>query len=176
MAGGRPNGLMGAGERLPPLVLDSATGADAVRLREPAAGAPVILRLPAEPEPWLEYARSLAADPAAYRNWSGRLIVAIAGDGDAASRAANALAGKGQPPLARVIVDPEGELGNAIRAPSSQAALVIADRWGLVYFTRSAESPEALPAPAEIEEWLRFLATQCPECGVPDEPGTGEMV
>jgi hypothetical protein len=26
----------------------------------------------------------------------------------------------------------------------------------------------------EIEEWMKFLATQCPECGVIDEPGHGE--
>lgn len=49
-------------------------------------------------------------------------------------------------------------------------SVVIVDRYGQVWFESETELPDA----REIEEWTKFLATQCPECGVPDEPGYGE--
>lgn len=55
-----------------------------------------------------------------------------------------------------------------------RSALIIADRWGVVYFAQQTDTFADLPAPERIEEWVRFLATQCPECGVIDEPGHGE--
>jgi hypothetical protein len=53
-------------------------------------------------------------------------------------------------------------------------ALIIADRWGIVYFAQTTMTFRDLPSSSEVELWLRYLATQCPECGVIDEPGYGE--
>lgn len=59
-------------------------------------------------------------------------------------------------------------------APVGEAAVVVADRFGVVYDQAHSRDANDLPDTAALIEWLRFLATQCPECGVPDEPGFGE--
>jgi hypothetical protein len=41
---------------------------------------------------------------------------------------------------------------------------VVADRWGEVVFAAQATSAGDLPDPAELVEWLQFVAAQCPEC------------
>jgi hypothetical protein len=54
--------------------------------------------------------------------------------------------------------------------------LVIVDRYGQVYHVADAADATALPPPAELVEWFRFLATACPECGVIDDPRPGAWV
>lgn len=58
-------------------------------------------------------------------------------------------------------------------AGPGEVALIIADRFGRIFDTVRAPEADALPDAGEIEEWFRFLAMQCPECGVPDDPGLG---
>jgi hypothetical protein len=48
--------------------------------------------------------------------------------------------------------------------------VVILDRYGQVYDVTSAEDAVWLPTAAALEEWFKFLATACPECGVIDDP------
>lgn len=48
--------------------------------------------------------------------------------------------------------------------------LLILDRYGQVYAVHEAATTEELPDPDALEEWFRFLATACPECGVIDDP------
>ena len=48
--------------------------------------------------------------------------------------------------------------------------VVIVDRYGQVYEATDAEHADALPDAHALEEWFRFLATACPECGVLDDP------
>jgi hypothetical protein len=59
-----------------------------------------------------------------------------------------------------VVAEPDGEATHR---------LLIVDRYGQVYAVHDAADVEALPAPHDLEEWFRFLATACPECGVLDE-------
>jgi hypothetical protein len=47
--------------------------------------------------------------------------------------------------------------------------VVVVDRYGQVYAVFDGDE-EALPDAAALEEWFRFLATACPECGVLDDP------
>ena len=47
-------------------------------------------------------------------------------------------------------------------------ALVVADEWGEVYFSTRAAGDHEFPAPAEVVEWIRFIAIQCPECENPE--------
>ncbi len=48
--------------------------------------------------------------------------------------------------------------------------VVIVDRYGQVYDATDAADTTGLPDAAALEEWFRFLATACPECGVLDDP------
>ena len=48
--------------------------------------------------------------------------------------------------------------------------LLILDRYGQVYAVHDAATTDELPDAVALEEWFRFLATACPECGVIDEP------
>lgn len=48
--------------------------------------------------------------------------------------------------------------------------LLIVDRYGQVYAVHEATDPADLPDADALEEWFRFLATACPECGVIDDP------
>jgi hypothetical protein len=42
--------------------------------------------------------------------------------------------------------------------------VVIADRWGEIYFVAEAETIAALPPAADLVEWLDYVQVQCPEC------------
>lgn len=42
--------------------------------------------------------------------------------------------------------------------------VVVADRWGEIYFVAGAPNVPALPPPDEILEWLHYVANECPEC------------
>ena len=48
--------------------------------------------------------------------------------------------------------------------------LLILDRYGQVYAVQDATKTDELPDADALEEWFRFLATACPECGVIDDP------
>lgn len=48
--------------------------------------------------------------------------------------------------------------------------LLIVDRYRQVYAVHDSADPDDLPSPSDLEEWFRFLATTCPECGVLDDP------
>jgi hypothetical protein len=54
--------------------------------------------------------------------------------------------------------------------------VVIVDRYGQIYETTSALDVRALPTPAALEEWFKFLSTTCPECGVIDDPRPRDWV
>ena len=42
--------------------------------------------------------------------------------------------------------------------------IVVADRWGEIYFVGSGCKVAELPKIDEILEWLRFIEHECPEC------------
>ena len=42
--------------------------------------------------------------------------------------------------------------------------VVVADRWGEVYYVQAADRASDLPAPDELIDWLRFVRNECPEC------------
>jgi hypothetical protein len=45
------------------------------------------------------------------------------------------------------------------------AGVLVADKWGEVAFTASAESdPSALPPATELLDWLDYVRRRCPEC------------
>jgi hypothetical protein len=48
--------------------------------------------------------------------------------------------------------------------------LLVVDRYGQVYAIHEERDTAELPDADALEEWFRFLATACPECGVIDDP------
>ena len=42
--------------------------------------------------------------------------------------------------------------------------VVVADRWGEVYYVQAADRASGLPSPHELVDWLRFVRDECPEC------------
>lgn len=59
-----------------------------------------------------------------------------------------------------VVAEPDGEAAHR---------LLVVDRYGQVYAAHDEADVASLPTPHDLEEWFRFLATACPECGVLDE-------
>lgn len=158
----------GVGGRLPPLVLPRAGDGVRVAWRASQRGAPVVVFL-ADLESGRGYVRKLQDREAELRVWSGRPMVVLpvgAGGGEGAPGSL----GDG----VELLADPDGEAHRRCEVGKGEAALFIADRWGQVYLAERAPSESDLPDVGEIEEWMRYLSTQCPECGVPDEPGRGE--
>jgi hypothetical protein len=47
--------------------------------------------------------------------------------------------------------------------------LLIVDRYSQVYAVHESRDASDLPDADALEEWFRFLATACPECGVIDD-------
>ena len=42
--------------------------------------------------------------------------------------------------------------------------VVVADRWGEIYYVKSAGRAANLPTPDDLAEWLRYVQNECPEC------------
>ena len=101
------------------------------------------------------YVADLAGDADRIADWGGRIVVAIPGDGaDAAGL--TALYG------VQLLADPER------RVASGEAAVFVSDEWGEVYHHAAAGPSHDLPDIDELEEWVRFIAIQCPECEGPE--------
>lgn len=42
--------------------------------------------------------------------------------------------------------------------------VLVADRWGEIYFVAGGERVAGLPPVSELLEWLRYVQHECPEC------------
>ena len=147
------------GERLPELQLSGAQRED-LRLPAPELGSPALLFVrDAVLDRDADCIRSWEEQLPELTVWYGRPIVITE-----TRQLAAAL------PVARAAPD----AWNALGIEPGACALIIADRWGMIYLARQARRLADLPDVRATLEWLRFLATQCPECGVIDEPGYGE--
>jgi peroxiredoxin len=107
------------------------------------------------------YLQSLMERPDAFGNWGGRLLVILPAEPGGAEAFA---AASGFP--VHLLVDRGGTL--ARRCGMDGAGLVVADAWGEVHYTARAGAGHDLPTAEEVEEWLKFLAIQCPECEQPE--------
>ncbi|MFL5386364.1 MAG: TlpA family protein disulfide reductase [Longimicrobiaceae bacterium] len=139
------------GRRLPDLALPSASGG-VHRLRGGGRRSPVLVH--ASPCAACDaFVARLGHAAAALREWDGEVMVVAPADGG------------GEPardPGFPLLRDPEARVASAlgVRAP----AVVIADQWGEVHEAREAGEEHRFPTEAEIEQSLRYLAIQCPEC------------
>lgn len=53
---------------------------------------------------------------------------------------------------------------------SGAPAVFIADRYGEIFAEYHAQQRPGLPETNDILQWLAFINSQCPECGVPEWP------
>jgi hypothetical protein len=154
---------------MPAVALPGAADGAPRALRGVSRDALVLLYLPAAHGDGAEAAQRIAAAADDVEYWYARIVVVVAGDLAAAARV-RAASGE----RLTVLTDEKGELRARIGLEHGQACLLIADRYGEIYEVATANDAAALPGVAEIEEWVKYLATQCPECGVLDQSGHGE--
>jgi len=73
-----------------------------------------------------------------------------------------------------VLVDEDGRIHRSAGAVDYQGhpvtATYVTDRFGEVFAVYRASEGQAMPSGGEIVEWLSFINSQCPECGVPEWP------
>lgn len=141
--------------RLPEHPLPGAGGGAPVPLRAHRRGTVLALLGPAPSADDLAYLRALAAAEPALAAWDGRVVVVVPDDAAAHAVAALAL------PFPTA-VDAAGRVADA--AGAAAPALVVADQWGEVHEAAAATDAggaRAWPDPADVEEWLRFLAVRC---------------
>lgn len=144
-------------ERLPDLRLPSAPAGTPVPL-VPAGGrlVPIVVAVHgAECDACRAFARGLAGADAGLREWDGRAAVVVPGGVDEAARFADGLA-------LPVLADAGRKLWTRMRFEG--AAVFVADPWGEVRHRQVAGAAHGLPTPAELVDWARFVAIQCPEC------------
>lgn len=151
--------------RLPRISLPRVDTGEPVDWRLPR-GARVLVFVPSSSPDAEGYLEALAEHRARFRVWDGRPLIVVPeppveGGGPAPGPAVLPYP---------IVTDAEGSARRRCGLARDDRAVIIADRWGEVYRAWTAESCEGLPDAVEIEEWVRFITTQCPECGVPDEP------
>lgn len=56
------------------------------------------------------------------------------------------------------------------KAPGPDAWLAVVDEWDRVFHVAHIEPGHTYPDPAELVEWVRFVAIQCEECEGPEGP------
>ncbi len=152
--------------RLPDAALPPLAGGPPVPLRANRHAAVVVLLDGAPDARGAEYLRALADAEPALAGWDGRVLVVVSGPDAAAAAAADGAAdgafgaafGALRLPFP-VVGDAAGSVAaGAVVAPP---AVVVADQWGEVHWSAAVGPGREWPAPAELEQWLRFLAVRC---------------
>lgn len=147
--------------RLPDLSLPSLSDGASVPLRaRRRASVLVILDSPVR-DLDLAYLRELGNAHQALLDWDGRVMV-ILSDEDEEDEAVHRSLTNLQLPFP-ILRDGKGRV--ATSAGVSPPALIITDQWGEARGRVEAGQDRSWLAVAEVEEWLKFLATQCSECG-----------
>jgi len=148
-------GIVDPLDRLPDITLPGADGVP-VRLRARGRRATLLLLVHAPGcAACGAFVQGLEAEADEIEAWDGRPLIVQPEPGPAAAAPAP---GRHFPLLS----DPDARVSTAlsVRPP----ALVLADQWGEVHLRHEAGEDHRFPTVAEIVEWLRFLAIQCPEC------------
>lgn len=139
-------GNLRVAQMLPDVDLAPAGGGSPVQLRPVRSETTVILLPHAFKCAACErYAMELDALAAEFRAWDARLLVIAAAPDDWLQRLSFAKAAIHE------------------RDTASEAAVLVADRYGQVFHITRPGKEHAFPSPPEIVEWLKYLGTLCPE-------------
>lgn len=142
---------LGVSGFLPHFELPAAPDGDPVRLRESGGKITVLVTVHgASCTGCLDYVRSLTAIAGELEVWDGRLLVVVPGELHAAARL--------PAPAARVLADEHARIADA-----SHATVLVADRFGQIFHASDAGASHELPPAHELEGWLKYLGTLCPE-------------
>jgi hypothetical protein len=155
-----------AGDTLPPFQLPAAPDGAPHLFPSTSRDALVLLLLPQDYLPWSGYLAALAGAADDIEHWYARILVVVGAELQVAGEVRKRAEGR-----LTVLADPQAEAHRRLGIAPGRAGLHIVDRYGQVYCVFEAEQEADLPGVGEIEEWTKFLATQCPECGVIDAPG-----
>lgn len=159
---------MRPGDRLPVGEYRDRRDGRLVRLRDQSLGSPVVFVAHGpDCEGCRRYLGELAGLDEACRLWDGRRVAFLPdGEGEPVPGEEAGF----DPPFP--LVAPAGEAARRLADPGN-AALIVADRFGECFHVDEVgpHHHAGLPRGREIESWLRFIAVQCPECGVPDSAG-----
>lgn len=161
--------MIRVGDRLPDLTLPGADGAERP-LRGPHRDAVIVVALhDTGCDRCRRYLRELADARPRFRIWDGT-VRAVTDDPDIGNLQRDLEGDLQVGDRTDVLVDAERRLLDRVEARDGPVVLV-ADRYGQLYEILPAGRDHTLPTPGELEAWLQYLATQCPECGVLDQPG-----
>lgn len=153
----RNDELTTARRRLPDLRLQPVGGGPAVSLRPRGRKAPILVLVhPGGCADCRAYLGRVAEHRAEIEEWDGRVIAVVPGPDSA--EAAEFWNGTPFP----VVADPDGRVADALSVEAP--ALAVADQWGDIHAAEAAGPEHHFLEPAELVEWARFLAIQCPEC------------
>lgn len=143
------------GDRLPNLRLPRSDGATVRPLRGPHRDAVVVVVLhDVGCDACRDYLRALAGARSRFQLWDGTVnAVAVSGDETLQAELGSAV---------QLLVDPDRELLDRVDTTAGPVTLV-ADRYGQVFHIDDAGTDHTVMEPRELEEWLQYLATQCPE-------------
>lgn len=158
--------LLSVGDQLPSIRLPDVGSGREVRWRWAPSGASIVVFPHEDCAECREFLARLDDDADEIRTWGARPLVVLAEEGEAAQLAEEL----GYP----VLLDEGSEAREACGVNSGQVVLFVADRYGSLHEVFQITEQHAFPPVDDLVEWTKFLGTQCPECGVPDEPGYGE--
>jgi hypothetical protein len=145
---------IGVGSFLPDIELPGAPHGTATPLRRGGRAATVVVRVhDATCRDCRRYLADLAASKIDLAWWEGRVVVVVPGPLEDASGL------RGDVGSSFTVL---GDAHDRARLVDG-AGVIVADRYGHIYDVADAGDGHALPSPKELEEWLRFLAMQCPE-------------
>lgn len=139
---------------------------DAVPWGRPSLGASVLI-LAADPygEELRRYLDEVEPARQRFERLGGRFLLVVSGD--------VAIRDEGADPIDVPIVrDSNDTLRAGCGLEPGESALLVTDRWGEIYDVFTPASGHDWPDAEELQEWLYYLAMQCPECGVPDHAGS----
>lgn len=153
------------GDRLPAVTLEPVAG-QPLDLRRTRHESSVLVLVHPDCDDCRAYVDGVEAWAERLRAWGGQVLVVV--DGEAPARA------MAQSVHSTVLCDPDGSTRAGAGLAAGDAAVIVSDKFGTVYRVVSAGAGHELLDPGELLEEIRYMGSQCPECGVPDDPLSGE--
>ncbi len=158
---------LSVGDQLPAMTLPEVGSGRPVRWRWAPTGASVVVFPHEDCTQCRDFLVRLDDDADEIEMWGARPLVVLPQGGDTAGQLAEELSYP-------VLADEDSAARRACGVGAGQVVLFVADRYGSVHEAFEVGDQHAFPPVEDLVEWTKFLGTQCPECGVPDEPGLGE--
>jgi hypothetical protein len=137
-------------EFLPDITLPSMPDGHSVQLRESGGRTTVLFTVHhARCSGCQDYVNQLGLIAGEFDVWDARLLVLVPASHDEAAH----LHGYG-----KVLADEHGAL-----ADPASASVILSDRYGQVFFAIHSGASHDFPSVRDVEEWLKYLGTLCPE-------------